>query len=108
MNSKGQLFTSDLLVALLVTLVSIGVALQMTDYQIQQSSSSVESAKMHQIAMDGAALQYYRGEFAGFDTSVQTLRYAIGTADCSDADTQAMVVSTRGTAADTINVYVCR
>lgn len=113
---RGQIFTVDLLLALAVIVLAIGLVTNAWDYHIQQTSSSVEHAKMQQIAIDAAAVEYYKGDndggtwlgmydtVLGQDESAKLLGYELrndpGGVDC--------IGSTRGTASKPVEVFVCR
>lgn len=63
---RGQIFVVDLMLALIVVVLAIGLVTQAWDYHLQQTSSTVEHAKMQQIAIDAAALRYYKGVDANY------------------------------------------
>ena len=63
---RGQIFVVDLMLALVVVVLAIGLVTQAWDYQLQQTAATVEHAKMQQIAIDAATLKYYRGADADY------------------------------------------
>jgi len=112
---KAQILSTDLLVSLLVVAMAVGLVVQGFDAYYQQTASTFENAKMQQIAMDAAAIEYYytldgitssEGRYLGLDESARSLEYHIDDEYTFPAD--ACVVSTRGSGARSINVYVCR
>jgi len=130
---RGQIFVVDLMLALVIIVLAIGAVTQVWDYHLQQTAATVEHAKMQQIAIDAAAVQYYRGDdyaapnntFWGIhekrlpplDTCVPDVpdpqpesgAYSIGY-NISKAPIPGWtcIGSTRGTAADKVEVFVCR
>lgn len=103
-GSRGQLFVVDIMLALVVIVLAIGLVTNAWSWHLQQQSASVEHAKMQQIAIDAAALEYYTGGYSGLDTGAGNLGYIIG-ADDTDAN---CISSMRGTGAKQVGVFVCR
>jgi len=114
---RGQIFTVDLVLALVVVVLALGLITQAWDFQLKQAASTVEQAKMQQIAIDAAAIKYYNpnvdANFSGLngtqiltgeDASARALGYIITTSptggDCT--------CSTRGTSASEVKACVCR
>lgn len=114
---KGQVLSTDLVVSLMLVAVCMGLVAQSLEAHYQQAASAFENAKMHQMALDAAAIKYYNdvdgvspvpNEFEGLDGSVVALGYSMGNAPALPLDACACMISTRGTEASPINVYVCR
>ncbi|MCD4739731.1 hypothetical protein K8R43_00910 [archaeon] len=111
---KGQVLSTDMLVSLMLVAVSVGMIINALSVQQQQMVSTVESSKMHQIALDAAAVRYYDSvdcptcgvNYDGLDGSAGLLGCSIGAVANPGPD--ACIVSTRGTQSNPINVFVCR
>ena len=111
----GQIFSGDLLFSFILIVAAIGLLTQAWDLQLQQSSSTVEQAKMQQIAMDAAALHHYKIvdegldsthiDYSGLDTSALNIGYEIRNSDSAD---KTCVANFRGTANNETKVFVCR
>lgn len=119
---RGQIITTDLMVSLILIAVSVGLIVELMDFSYTQTASTFEGAKMHQIALDAAAIEYYNRvdsvaslDIEGFDGSSDSMDYNVSVCnrtDCTipflNTDSDACVVSTRGSPADPVIVYVCR
>lgn len=102
---KGQIFTVDLMLALVVIVLAIGMVTQAWGWHLEQTSSSVEHAKMQQIAIDAAALRYYTGDHNDLTASADLLGYTLSTSFDTSLD---CISSTRGTPSNLIQAVVCR
>ncbi|MCD6414088.1 MAG: hypothetical protein J7L23_00475 [Candidatus Diapherotrites archaeon] len=111
-NERAQVISTDLLVSLIVVTLAMGLSVQALGEHYRQAASTFEGAKMHQIALDAAAINYYKGmdgEAAGYDgldVSAEKLGYTL--ADHQAPLSSSCVVSSRGTGAHPTVVYVCR
>lgn len=112
MGSRAQVLSTDLLVALIVVALAMGLSVQALEQHYKQAASTFENAKMHQIALDAAAIKYYKGmdgetgDYDGLDVSAANMNYTITTYPVALA--VSCVVSSRGTEANPVVVYVCR
>ncbi|MCK4328072.1 MAG: hypothetical protein KAW41_06445 [Candidatus Diapherotrites archaeon] len=120
---RGQIFVVDLMLALIIVVLAIGLVTQAWDYHLQQTSATVEHAKMQQIAIDAAAIRYYYGSSLGAEYPYDGLgrkkdiltgefkggAYDLGY-DLSDKPQAGMtcIGSTRGTKGNEVEVFVCR
>ena len=102
--SRGQIFSIDLLLALAILVLAIGLVTNVWSQQLAQKTSSAEHAKMQQIAIDAAALGYYNGNYLGLGSSAEKLGYSIG----PDDPAKTCIASTRGTGEREVEVFVCR
>jgi len=102
--TRGQIFTIDLLLALAIIVLAIGLVTNVWSQQLSQKTSSVEHAKMQQLAIDAAALKYYNNSYLKLNDSAQKLGYSIGADDSS----KTCIASTRGTGNNEVEVFVCR
>lgn len=111
-DNKAQVLSTDLLVALIVVALAMGLSVQSLEHFYKQAASTFENAKMHQIALDAAAIKYYKGmdgepgEYDGLDDSAANLGYSIDYIPAPQAIS--CVVSSRGTDDHPVVVYVCR
>ena len=102
--SRGQIFSVDLLLALAIIVLAIGLVTNVWSQQLSQKSSSVEHAKMQQLAIDAAALKYYNNGYLELNESAAKLGYSIG----DDKPDSTCIASTRGTHDNPVEVFVCR
>ena len=102
--SRGQIFTVDRLLALAILVLAIGLVTNVWSQQLGQKTSSVEHAKMQQLAIDAAALKYYNDSYLGLNSSAEGLGYTIGPDDAA----KTCIASTRGTGGNEVEVFVCR
>lgn len=112
---RGQIFSTDLLISLIVIVTSIALIVNGFEAYIQQTSSSIESAKMHQIALDSASIHHYNlvdggNGFDGLNESIKKLGYNI-TSNKDDQNiqkSQACISSVRGTEMSETMIFICR
>ncbi|MFC2174677.1 hypothetical protein ACFLQ2_02295 [archaeon] len=115
---KGQIFVVDLMFALVIIVLAIGITTQAFDYHLQQTASTVEHAKMQQLAIDAAAVTYYKGAasyywgleekigpFCGAQGGAVSIGYTL---EESPVAGNTCVGSTRGTGDNKVEVFVCR
>jgi len=103
---KGQIFSTDMLLSFVIVLACIGLIITIMNMHMDITSSSVKTAKMHQIAMDAASLMYYTQSFSGLNDSASNIGYEIGKGN-APSDRKSCVYSVRGTKEKPIIVYVC-
>ncbi len=101
--SRGQIFSVDLLLALAILVLAIGLVTNVWSQQLAQKTSSVEHAKMQQLAIDAAALKYYNSGYLGLNESAAKLGYSVG----DDKPGSTCIASTRGTGNKEVEVFVC-
>jgi hypothetical protein len=115
-NRRGQILSTDLVVSLTFVIFIIGLIVTSLEYHYQQTASTVESAKMHQIAMDAAAVYHYNqvdgvaGGFEGLPDSANYLGYQLDEESLNPmpTDKSACVVTVRGYNSKETEVWVCR
>jgi hypothetical protein len=103
------------MLALAVIVMALGLVTNAWSWHLQQTSASVEHAKMQQIAIDAATIYYYTGDgkLLGLNgdpvidrpVGVSRLGYTIQAAPPSGAD---CIGSMRGTGGERVEVFVCR
>ena len=111
-NQRGQVFSTDLLLSLVVVVAAIGLLTQALELHYRQTTSTFENAKMHQIALDAAAIEYYNMVDYGtknnsfFNESVELLGYHMESFFTKHGD--ACVGAVRGTKQNPVEVFICR
>ncbi|MBN3037175.1 MAG: hypothetical protein JW834_01890 [Candidatus Diapherotrites archaeon] len=58
---RGQIFSTDLLLSLILIVATVGLVVTCFDSFQRQAVSTIDSAKMQQLAIDLAAIKHYRG-----------------------------------------------
>ena len=113
---RGQIFVVDLMLALIIVVLAIGLTATVWDQHLQQASDAMEYAKMQQIAIDAATATQYLGydaqyhslnkSWCGFhEGGASSLGYSLWP---KPRPGMTCVGSTRGTASDPVEVFVCR
>lgn len=110
---RGQIFTVDLMIALAIIVLAIGLITNAWSWQLEQARSSMEYSKMQQIAIDAAAIRYYNNnEYLGLDehptskpSGVKRLGYILSPTPIPELT---CIGSTRGTGNKKVEVFVCR
>ncbi len=101
---RGQIFTLDLFVSLIVVVAVISMSTVIIDKSLNQALNIAEHTKLQNLAMDLAAYEYYngvlpngliKGPFVFGNTSIPSNKV-----DCA--------VSIRGTSQNEVKVYVCQ
>lgn len=111
---RGQIFATDLVVSLLVIVAFVGLVVAGFDAFLQDSSATVDSVKMHQIAADAAAIKHYEqletgspsADYGGLKTSADRLNYDID--PITEKFYQACVNVSRGSKDRQAYAEVCR
>ncbi len=101
--NRGQIFTLDLFVSLIVVILVISFVTVIVDNWITEMYDRIEFTKMQSLAMDLASYEYYNGDLPDVDISPYVIGPIKGSYKGSDC-----VVSIRGTGDDQVKVYVCK
>lgn len=110
---KGQIFSTDLVVSLIAVVAMLGLLAIGFDVFLQDSTSTVESVKMHQIAADAAAITHYYkhdtgatgNDYGKLNVSAASLGFIM---DVDGSAYQACMAVSRGSKGNETGVMVCR
>ncbi len=101
--SKGQIFTLDLFVSLIVVVLVISFVTVIVDNWVTEMYDRIEFTKMQSLAMDLASYEYHNRNLPDVDIGP----YVIGPIKSSYKGSDC-VVSIRGTGDNQVKVYVCK
>ncbi len=110
---KGQIFSTDLVVSLIAVVAMLGLLAVGFDAFLQNSASTVDSVKMHQIAADAAAIAHYYkhdtgasgNDYGQLNVSAKELGFRM---DVDPGAYQACMNVSRGSSGNETEVMVCR
>ena len=110
---RGQIFSTDLVVSLIIVVAFVGIVTAGFDVFLQNSAETVDSVKMHQLAADAAAIKHYEDHEGAIASELDTLKqsafelgYSIDPLDNSAY--QACIVVIRGSGDNEVSAEVCR
>lgn len=104
---KGQMFSLDLVIALTLIIATLAAVVQLKANFADRTAESLRSTKLHQLANDAAALEYYDSgvRLGELNDSATSLGYVLKKDSASDYDT--CFKSTRGTKDSSVEVLAC-
>ncbi len=104
---KGQMFSLDLVIALILIVATIAALVQLRTGFFDASSESVRSMKLNQMADDAAALKYYNKSLKVLNNSAKKEGYVVFEKKSATADYSTCFSSIRGTQNNSVKVFVC-